>query len=48
MAEAFKVIMTYEKIGAVGVASFPVGYPKSLDSTMKVTRGVLTGLKQRK
>lgn len=47
MSEAFRLIMSYEKVGGMGVASFPVGYPKSFESTMTIIQGALTGLKER-
>jgi arginase len=47
MAEAFRLIMSYEKVGGIGVASFPMGYPKSFESTMTIIHGALTGLMER-
>jgi arginase len=47
MGEAFRLIMSYENVGGIGIASFPVGYPKSFESTMTIIEGALTGLKER-
>ncbi len=50
MGEALKRIMAYKKVGAFGAASFPLaeeGRNKNIQSTLKVIRGVLAGLKER-
>lgn len=50
MGDALRLMMSYEKVGAFGVASFPLseeGRDKNIQSTLKVIRGVLAGLKAR-
>jgi arginase len=51
MGEALKRMLGYQKVGAFGVASFPLaeeGRDKNIQSTLKVIGGVLAGLKERK
>jgi arginase len=50
LAESLKIMMGYEKVGALGIASFPIaeeGRKTSLKSTLKVIQGALEGLKSR-
>jgi len=50
LGDALKLMMSYEKVGALGIASFPIseeGRKKSLESTLKVIQGALAGLKNR-
>jgi arginase len=50
LGESLKLMMSYGKVGALGIASFPLeekGRKKSLKSTLKVIRGALAGLKSR-
>lgn len=50
LGEALKLIMGYEKVAALGIASFPIseeGRKKCLQSTLQVIQGALTGLKSR-
>ena len=51
MGEALKRMLGYQKVGAFGVASFPLaeeGRDKNIQSTLKVIGGVLAGFKERK
>ena len=51
LGEALRLMMGYEKVGALGIASFPIaeeGRAKSLQSTLQVIQGALAGLKARK
>jgi arginase len=50
LAESLKLMMGFEKVGALGIASFPIeeeGRKASLKSTIKVIQGALAGLKSR-
>ena len=50
LGEALRFIMSYEKVGALGIASFDIaeeGRAKRLQSTLEVIRGALAGLKAR-
>ena len=50
LGEALKLMMSYEKVAALGIASFPIaeeGRSKCLESTLQVIKGALAGLKAR-
>lgn len=51
LSETLRLIMSFKKIGALGIASLPItaeGRAKSLQSTLEVIRGAMAGLKNRK
>ena len=50
LGEALKLMLSYEKVGGLGIASFPTmeeGRAKSMQSTLQTIRGGLEGLKSR-